>query len=63
MRILIEATVVGFVMLVLSYLIKNTVLSHNKLIFLTGFIGHLLFEALGTNKWYCKHGNACKSIR
>lgn len=29
-------------------------------IFLTGVITHLLFEAIGGNKWYCKHGNACK---
>ena len=28
-------------------------------LFLTGFIAHLLFEYVGFNKWYCKHGNAC----
>ena len=30
-------------------------------LFLTGFIGHLIFEFIGANKWYCKHGYACKS--
>lgn len=28
--------------------------------FVTGFILHLVFEIAGANKWYCKHGNACK---
>ena len=28
-------------------------------LFLTGFLGHLLFELVGANKWYCKHGSAC----
>tara|TARA_Y100000590_G_scaffold102264_1_gene116217 strand:+ start:240 stop:482 length:243 start_codon:yes stop_codon:yes gene_type:complete len=28
-------------------------------LFLTGFIGHYLFEYMGLNKWYCKHGRAC----
>jgi ABC-type antimicrobial peptide transport system permease subunit len=27
--------------------------------FLTGFLTHLAFECMGTNKWYCKYGNAC----
>ena len=29
-------------------------------LFLTGFLGHLLFEVTGVNRWYCKHGHACK---
>ena len=28
-------------------------------LFLTGFLGHLLFEITGINKWYCKNGYAC----
>lgn len=31
-------------------------------LFLTGFLGHLFFEAIGTNKWYCEHGVACKKL-
>jgi hypothetical protein len=29
--------------------------------FLTGTVAHFVFEVAGWNKWYCKHGNACKS--
>ena len=29
--------------------------------FVTGFLLHLSFEWTGANKWYCKHGNACKN--
>ena len=29
-------------------------------LFLTGLLGHLLFEFIGANKWYCKNGVACK---
>ena len=28
-------------------------------LFLSGFLGHLLFEITGINKWYCKNGYAC----
>jgi hypothetical protein len=28
-------------------------------LFFTGFLGHLFFEAVGANGWYCKHGVAC----
>lgn len=29
--------------------------------FITGFLLHILFQLVGANKWYCKHGNACKN--
>ena len=29
-------------------------------LFLTGFSLHLLCEAIGLNKWYCKNSYACK---
>jgi len=28
--------------------------------FVTGALLHLMFEATGANRWYCKHGNSCK---
>ena len=28
--------------------------------FLTGFLVHYIAEYAGINKWYCRHGNACK---
>ena len=32
-----------------------------KSLFVSGFMIHILFEFSGVNKWYCKHGSACKS--
>lgn len=29
-------------------------------LFLTGFIAHLVLEATGLNKWYCRYGKACR---
>ena len=29
-------------------------------LFLTGVVTHLLFEFIGGNRWYCKHGFACQ---
>lgn len=29
-------------------------------LFLTGFLSHLVFEALRINKWYCTNGVACR---
>ena len=62
MKLLIEALVVGIVMVTLdqgiSMILKNRLL----VVFLTGFIGHLLFELSGANKWYCTHGKACSDM-
>lgn len=32
-------------------------------LFLTGFTMHILFEILGANSWYVKHGSAAVSLR
>ena len=32
-------------------------------LFLTGFMLHILFEMLGANSWYVKHGSAALSMR
>ena len=29
-------------------------------LFLTGFFIHILCEAVGINRWYCKNGRACR---
>ena len=29
-------------------------------LFFTGFFTHIIFELLGLNNWYCKHGRACQ---
>ena len=29
-------------------------------LFLIGMLTHIIYEALGANKWYCKHGASCK---
>ncbi len=50
--LLIEATVVGLIMMLLGPFIPS--------LFLLGAIAHLLFELIGANKWYCKNGTACK---
>ena len=59
MKLIVEATVVGIVMLAIHYGISMILKNQLLVVFLTGFIGHLLFEIFGANKWYCKHGKAC----
>jgi len=34
-----------------------------QLLFLSGFILHLLCEFTSINTWYCKYGNACKNLK
>uniref|UniRef100_A0A6C0F749 Uncharacterized protein n=1 Tax=viral metagenome TaxID=1070528 RepID=A0A6C0F749_9ZZZZ len=60
--LIIEAVVVGVVMSLLYYGFNHLLPKKQpmKLVFIVGFIGHLLFELMGANKWYCKHGTACK---
>lgn len=71
MSVFVEAIVVGVVItLVWSALnvLMSSLLSNETILwlwsvplslFLAGFFGHLLFEVIGANKWYCKHGAAC----
>jgi RsiW-degrading membrane proteinase PrsW (M82 family) len=76
MKLLYEAIIVGIVTAVVGFVIATGMMyigvekfSFKKYhfwkrvllgYFLTGVVIHLLFEALGANKWYCKNGNACK---
>lgn len=59
---LVEAFVVGvtFALLVVlvSYIIPPSSMPNLILIgFLAGVLGHLLFEVLGLNKYYCSYKN------
>ena len=31
------------------------------ILFLTGFLLHIIFEYMRLNKWYCNNGKACKN--
>ena len=64
-ELLIEAFVVGIVMVVVGTIVKNynfqwKTYNTEITLFLTGVFAHLLFEFTGFNKWYCKNGNACE---
>lgn len=65
MNLIIEAIVVGVVMVIIgvgvSMITTYLNIPGQFNIFLTGFIGHLLFEMMGANKWYCTNGYACKT--
>jgi len=58
-NVLIEALVVGIIFLVLGILTKKMKFDENQTFFIAGFMGHLLCEITGINRWYCKNGNAC----
>jgi hypothetical protein len=61
MQLLVEAVVFAIVIAILAILIGNITNIQNSiaLVFISGFLGHLAFEATGINKWYCTNGNAC----
>jgi hypothetical protein len=70
---IVEAINVGFVTAIMGLLINYAVSLvfpaisiscplRNQMVmfFLIGFFVHSLFELLGLNAWYCKHGIACR---
>jgi hypothetical protein len=76
MNILIEAILVGIAIAIIGFVIslllmyiednkftikkytfwKSVLLSN----FLTGMVGHLFFQYVGLNSYYCKYGVACQ---
>lgn len=74
-HLLIEALVVALSAGILGLIISTLMMYTNKdfsireyhfwpqvflSFFLTGFLLHLIYEAIGANRWYCTNGNACK---
>ncbi len=71
LRLIIEALVVGVVIVIMGYPSSMLALKilpmvdDNHLpvmylsLFITGLSSHFLFEALKLNKWYCTNGFAC----
>lgn len=60
--LLLEASVVSAIFLVVFHILRSAFIFENPYVqvILTGFIGHLVCEAVQLNKYYCKNGNACK---
>jgi hypothetical protein len=64
-KLIIEASAVGFGLVVLWYLfsmLSEKVSKKDNLIaslFIVGASFHLIAEFTGMNQWYCKNGNAC----
>ncbi len=75
MKLFIEACLVGIIIIFFGYigsLIAKTILPKPKnneyfnkyhvmelSLFIAGFLTHIIFQFIGFNKWYCKHGLAC----
>lgn len=60
--LLIEATVVGLLLVVLGTITKRLLptVRMEIVLFVTGAITHLAFELAGVNKNYCSSGAACR---
>ncbi len=75
MNIILEAIIVGIAIAIIGFIVslslmyiedktftikkytfwKSVLLSY----FLTGMVGHLFFQYVGLNSYYCKYGVAC----
>ncbi len=61
--ILLEACIVGLSIVALGYVIKTYIADIKEpltLLFVTGFLVHLIYDVLGLNKWYCKICAGCR---
>lgn len=62
MKISIEALVVALSLVILGYCIQYVSGISNPLLllFVTGFLVHLIYDLLGLNKYYCQICAGCK---
>jgi len=70
MNLIIEAIVVGLVVVMVGTLVKKYlpnlgiekyIKKEYLILFIIGVVSHFGFEAAGLNHWYCKNGYACRS--
>ena len=71
LNIIKEGFMIGLVTLIIGFIIKFIIdylfkpKDDNKyyifiiILFITGFIAHIICQYTGINKWYCKNGVAC----
>ena len=61
-RIFLEATIVGISIVVLGFILQKFCKLNDPLtlLFVTGFLIHLIYDLLGFNKYYCKICAGCK---
>lgn len=54
--VLFEATIIGILNIVIYYLLRriSKKSAATLILFITGFMIHLLFEYLGANEWWCR---------
>jgi hypothetical protein len=72
---LVEALVVGVITVIIGLAVSGAIIGVKRAtvpaytawgwmtlgLFLTGFVAHVLLEALRVNAWYCTHGHACRT--
>ena len=61
-RIIMEAAIVALSIVALGYVLKEFCKIREPLIllFVTGFLIHIMYDLLGLNKYYCKICAGCK---
>ena len=74
MQLLKEIIAVGFLTLLIGLIVSRVMMGKDAKdfehwqelgtsYFITGALIHMICEATGINKWYCRGGNACQPSR